>query len=127
MKVQRASHCVYQIRYHMVFCIKYRQRLLSVEERCEYLKQVLKDIAERYWFEMEKMGTDGDHVHLFVGSAPKYAPSRVMQILKSITARQMFIQRRPSRRSSYSQKSVNNYGAGNSGAMGVISERLEMA
>jgi putative transposase len=92
MKVQRASHCVYQIRYHMVFCIKYRQRLLSVEERCEYLKQVLKEVAERYWFEMEEMGTDGDHVHLFVGSAPKYAPSRVMQILKSISARQMFIQ-----------------------------------
>ena len=64
----------------MVFCIKYRQRLLSAEARCEYLKQVLKEIAERYWFEMEEMGTDGDHVHLFVGAAPKYAPSRVMQI-----------------------------------------------
>jgi putative transposase len=36
------------------------------------------------------MGTDGDHIHLFVGAAPKYAPSRFMQILKSISAREMF-------------------------------------
>lgn len=90
MKVQKASHCVYQIRYHMVLCIKYRRGLLVVEERCEYLKEVFKEIGERYWFEMEEMGTDGDHVHVFVGAAPKYAPLRVMQILKSISAREMF-------------------------------------
>ncbi len=38
----------------------------------------------------ETIGTDGDHVHLFVGAAPKYAPSRIMQIVKSITARELF-------------------------------------
>lgn len=81
---------MYQIRYHMVFCVKYRRSLLVVEERCEYLKQVLKEIGERYWFELEEMGTDGDHVHVFVGAAPKYSPSRVMQVLKSISAREMF-------------------------------------
>ena len=61
-----------------------------MEERCEYLKQIFHEIGERYWFEMEEMGTDGDHVHLFIGAAPKYAPSRVMQIVKSISAREMF-------------------------------------
>ena len=74
----------------MVFCIKYRRSLLVVEEQCEYLKQVFREIGERYWFEIEEMGTDGDHVYVFVGAAPKYAPSRVMQILKSISAREMF-------------------------------------
>ncbi|QHV00015.1 IS200/IS605 family transposase, partial [Synechocystis sp. CACIAM 05] len=28
MELKRASHCVYQIRYHMVFCVKYRRGLL---------------------------------------------------------------------------------------------------
>lgn len=41
-----------------------------------YLMQVFQEIAERYWFEMEEMGSDGDHVHLFAGAAPKYAPSQ---------------------------------------------------
>jgi REP element-mobilizing transposase RayT len=48
----------------MVFCIKYRRGLLVLEERCEYLKQLFKEIGERYWFELEEMGTDGDHVHI---------------------------------------------------------------
>jgi putative transposase len=36
------------------------------------------------------MGSDGDHVHIFVGAAPRYAPSRIMQIIKSITAIKLF-------------------------------------
>ncbi|WLT37280.1 IS200/IS605 family transposase [Synechocystis sp. B12] len=90
MELKRASHCVYQIRYHMVFCVKYRRGLLGLEERSNYLRQIFHEIGQRYWFDMEEMGTDGDHVHLFVGAAPKYSPSRVMQILKSISAREMF-------------------------------------
>lgn len=47
-------------------------------------------IIEILCFEFDTIGTDGDHVHIFVGSEPKYAPSKVMQIIKSITAKQMF-------------------------------------
>ena len=90
MEVKKASHTVYQIRYHMVFCIKYRKKLLCEDVVIEFLKETLREIGERYWFEMEEIGTDGDHVHLFVGGAPRYAPSRIMQIIKSISAREMF-------------------------------------
>ena len=90
MEIGRANHCVYQIRYHMVMCVKYRKRLLKEAERCQFLKRTWAEIAERYEFKLDEMGTDGDHVHVFVGAAPRYAPSRVMQILKSITAREMF-------------------------------------
>jgi putative transposase len=90
MELKQASHCVYQIRYPMVFWIKYRRGFLGLEERFNYLGQIFHEIGQRYWFDMEKMGTDSDHVHLFVGAAPKYAPSRVMQILKSISTREMF-------------------------------------
>jgi putative transposase len=50
---------------------------------------VLKSV-ERYWFDFDAIGTDGDHVHFFVGAAPRYAPSKVIQIVKSITAREFF-------------------------------------
>jgi putative transposase len=43
-----------------------------------------------YWFDFDAIGTDGDHVHIFVGAAPRYSPSKVMQIVKSITAREFF-------------------------------------
>ena len=54
------------------------------------MKNTCFGIGERYCFEFDAIGTDGDHVHLFVGAEPKYSPSRVMQIIKSITARQIF-------------------------------------
>jgi len=90
IELRRANHCVYKIRYHMVLCVKYRKQLLFVGGRFEFLKDVCEGIRERYWFEFDSIGTDGDHVHILVGAAPRYVPSRVMQIIKSITAIQLF-------------------------------------
>ena len=54
------------------------------------MKRVLEEIAERYEFVFEAIGSDGDHVHVFAGAAPRYSPSDVISIIKSITARQLF-------------------------------------
>lgn len=64
--------------------------MLLPNNRIQRLKEICSDINKRYCFEFDAIGTDGDHVHIFVGSEPKYAPSKVMQIIKSITAKQMF-------------------------------------
>ena len=90
MELKFASHCSYQIRYHMVMCLKYRKLLLRQKDYIESLRFILQEIGERYWFEFDEIGTDGDHVHVFVGAAPKWAPSRIMQVVKSVSARQMF-------------------------------------
>jgi len=90
IELEHASHCVYKIRYHMVFCIKYRKKLLFDNDRFEFFKEICSEIGERYWFKFDAIGTDGDHVHVFVGAAPRYAPSNVMQIVKSITAKNIF-------------------------------------
>lgn len=66
------------------------KKILLDTEIISFLKTICFEIDERYCFEFDSIGTDGDHVHLFVGAEPKYSPSRVMQIIKSITARQIF-------------------------------------
>ena len=71
------------------FCMKYRKNLLN-DDAVNFLKHVCSEIGERYSFEFDAIGCDGDHVHLFVGAEPKNSPSRVMQIIKSITARKIF-------------------------------------
>ena len=68
----------------MVFCIKYRKKILFDKDRVEFFKEICSEIGERYWFEFDAIGTDGDHVHIFVGAAPKYAPSRIMQIKRYV-------------------------------------------
>ncbi|MFH1054202.1 MAG: IS200/IS605 family transposase, partial [Candidatus Woesearchaeota archaeon] len=50
----------------------------------------LVEIGKRFFFVFETVGVDEDHVHILVQAAPRYSPSRVMQIVKSISARELF-------------------------------------
>jgi putative transposase len=99
----------------MALCVKYRKKLLSASKKIIRLKEICSEIGERYWFQFEAIGTDGDHVHIFVGSEPKFAPSRVMQIIKSIIAKQIFKD---------FLKPGKNFGAVNFGVMADISLQL---
>jgi putative transposase len=90
MEVEHAPHRTYRIRYHMVFVVKYRKKMLLEKVPLQYLKQVITGIGERYWFKFDAIGIEPDHFHVVVGAAPRYSPSRIMQIIKSITARQIF-------------------------------------
>ena len=114
MELRHVNHCVYKIRYHMVFCVKYRKKLLLDIELVNFLKNVCFEISERYCFEFDAIGSDGDHVHLFVGAEPKYSPSKVMQTIKSIIARQIFKEY---------PEIKNSFGVVNSGVMEVTLEQ----
>lgn len=89
MDVRHACHCTYRIRYHMVFVLKYRKNLIS-DDVFEFLKGVFVGISRRYYLGFEAIGSDGDHLHIVVEGAPRYAPSDIMRICKSITAIQVF-------------------------------------
>ena len=92
MQVERAAHCTYRIRYHMVMCVKYRKKMLLEKSRIEFLKEIMQGLALRYYFKFEAIGIDEDHFHVVVGAAPKYSPSQVMGIIKSWSARLIFKQ-----------------------------------
>lgn len=75
----------------MVFVIKYRKTVLT-KEIFEFVKCVCNEIKERYYLNFDALGSDGNHLHLVVEGAPRYSPSRIMQICKSILAIQIFKQ-----------------------------------
>jgi putative transposase len=54
------------------------------------LKVVFQEIAERYEFEIDTMEVKDDHVHLFLSAPPRYSPARVVQVIKSISAKMIF-------------------------------------
>ena len=87
--VDKGYHCAYQIHYHIVFPVKYRKGLLS-EEITQAIKEIAMEIEERYAIEVERIGCDGNHIHLLCGAHPKYAPGQVVRVFKSITARELF-------------------------------------
>ena len=89
MEVKYASHCSYRIRYHMVFVLKYRKCLID-SKIFDHIIQILSGISERYYLNFQAVGCERDHLHILVEAAPRYSPSEVMQICKSITAKQLF-------------------------------------
>ena len=92
--VKKGYHCAWQIHYHIVFPVKYRKALLD-SEVTNIIQETSEEIAERYAIEMEVIGYDKDHIHLLCSAHPKVAPGRIVQIFKSITAREIF-RRKPS-------------------------------
>jgi len=88
-KVHKGYHCAWQIHYHIVFPVKYRKAILDTEVT-NIIMETAEAITERYAIEMEAIGVDKDHIHLLCSAHPKVAPGRIVQIFKSITAREIF-------------------------------------
>jgi len=93
-KVNKGNHCAWQIHYHIVFPVKYRKALLD-EDVVGIIRETAIGIEERYEIEIEALGMDKDHIHILCGGHPKISAGRIVQIFKSITAREIF-QRKPS-------------------------------
>jgi REP element-mobilizing transposase RayT len=75
--------------YHIVCPAKYRRAVFTapVDEK---LKEVCLEISKRFEITFLEIGTDKDHVHFLVQSVPMLSPKRIVQIVKSITAREIF-------------------------------------
>ena len=85
----RRSHNVSVLLYHYVVPAKYRVVVFDPEVD-QVLKEVGLEIADRYQIEFLEIGTDGDHVHFLVQSVPSYSATKIITMIKSLTARQIF-------------------------------------
>lgn len=87
-----AAHARYIIKYHIVWIVKYRHDILADAEISDAVNKIIREIAEKYGFEIISLGIDGNHIHLFVSASPRFSPSQIVNILKSISAKQIFQQ-----------------------------------
>ena len=88
-KLVRKSHNVSVLLYHYVCPAKYRKVVID-QKVDEILKEICLEIAKRYEIEFIEIGTDKDHVHFLIQSVPMYSPTKVIQTVKSLTAREIF-------------------------------------
>ena len=85
----RKSHNVTVLIYHFVFPAKFRKVIFS-KEVDKTLKEVCLQIEARYQIKFLEIGTDKDHVHFLVQSVPTYSVTKLVTMIKSITAREIF-------------------------------------
>ena len=84
------SHNVSVLLYHFVCPAKYR-RVVFTETIDQSLKEICLEISKRYEIFFIEIGTDNDHVHFLIQSVPLLSPTRIIQTVKSITAKEIFI------------------------------------
>ena len=85
----RKSHNVSVLVYHFVCPAKYRKIIFN-KNIDQDLKQICLEIAKRYEITFLEIGCDQNHVHFLIQSIPMYSPTKIAQVIKSITAREIF-------------------------------------
>jgi len=77
---------VYNIGYHLIWCPKYRRKVLTgvVEKR---LKEILIEKAKELEVEIKSMEVMPDHIHLFISAKPVDSPHFIVQQLKGVSSR----------------------------------------
>ena len=83
------SHNVTVLLYRLVLPVQYRRSVID-ETVNMVLKEVCLEIESRYQVKFLEIGTDCDHVHFLVQSTPTYSVTKVVTLLKSLTAREVF-------------------------------------
>ena len=89
-KFERLSHSIYECKYHIVFCPKYRYRIFK-DDVAEYTRQqIYRLIQQKEKVAVLELNVQAEHVHVVLSIAPKYAVSNIMGYLKGKLAMRLF-------------------------------------
>ena len=83
------SHNVTVLLYHLVFPAQYRRAVFD-KKVDTVLKEACLGIADRYQLKFLEIGVDKDHVHFLVQSVPTYSVTKIVTLIKSLSAREIF-------------------------------------
>ena len=90
---RKASHCVYDFKYHLVWITKYRKPVLGKVVGTR-VRDLIRMICASLDVEIVKGNISRDHVHLLVSVPPTLAVSRLVQRMKGLTSRKLLQENR---------------------------------
>ena len=81
---------VYSLQYHLIWCTKYRKKILKdgLDTEC---KEMLEALAEEYKFQILAIEVMPDYIHLLVNCRPQFYISDMIKIMKGNLARKLFL------------------------------------
>lgn len=85
-EIHKGRGYVYSIQYHIVWCVKYRNKIIKNEIENK-LRELIYKIAEDNNFTIEEMETDLDHIHLLIECKPQHYIPDMIKALKGVSAR----------------------------------------
>ncbi|MEE8184915.1 MAG: IS200/IS605 family transposase [Thermodesulfobacteriota bacterium] len=89
MAFRRTSHAIYDTKYHLVWAPKYRKWILR-EDIKKRVKEIFEEISLSHDFDIEALEIAEDHVHIFLSFPPRHSISKVVGMLKNVSASIIF-------------------------------------
>jgi len=90
MGIRHTSHARYELWYHVAWGTKYRKKVFTDKNTQVEVEDLLKEIALQYDMEIDKVEVLSDHIHMSLSAPPRMAPSRAIQIIKSVSTKMIF-------------------------------------
>ncbi len=89
-RFRKLSHSIYECKYHVVFCPKYRFRIFQGDIASYTRQQIQVLCRQKDLVEVLEINVQEDHIHVVMSIPPKYAVSSVMGFLKGKLALRLF-------------------------------------
>lgn len=86
MNVTHGRGYVYAIQYHIVWCVKYRRKILTKEVESKLIN-ILNKIAEDNQIIIQELNTDLDYIHMLISCKPQHCISNFIKAFKGVSAR----------------------------------------
>lgn len=87
---KKLSHSLWLCTYHIVFCPKYRYKILEGQTEVFVRNQLYRLCSQKDQVNIEEINIQSDHVHLIISIPPKYSVSEMMGYLKGKVAVKLF-------------------------------------
>lgn len=88
MELRKGRHVVYMLHAHLIFITKYRGKVFT-NEHLDKLKEMMGDICRNHQATLTEFNGESDHVHLLINYHPATSLSKLTNVLKGITSREM--------------------------------------
>lgn len=88
-QLDSSSHSVYFLNYHLIFCVKYRRKVLT-ENISKRLKDIIIGISETFQVKIIEMETDQDHIHILFKTKPTINMTKYINSIKGVSSRILF-------------------------------------
>jgi putative transposase len=91
MSYRKGSHSVYDLKYHIIWCTKYRYRVLTGEV-ANRVRELIREICAANYVEIISGSVSPDHIHILVSVPPSIALSKIMQYIKGKSSRKIMME-----------------------------------
>ncbi len=85
---KRNNACVYNLGYHLIWCTKYRRKVLT-DGIDEYLKKCLLGKADQNGWQIEQIEVMTEHVHIFIKATPTDSIAYIVAQLKGYSSHKL--------------------------------------